>query len=448
MAAVFSLLATLYVDDMTAQVFSERRTVESWLAAEVALARAQAGAGVISTDDAARIAAAAVMANVDLPRLWRESRNVGYPILPLVRMLAEALPGGAGGRVHYGATTQDIMDSGLALQLSEALTRLAALVGRFGDALAAHVDVHRRTVMAARTHAQQAVPTTFGAKLAVLLDELGRHAQRLREVRPRVCRVSLFGAGGTSAALGPHATEIRTAMAAELGLASSGVPWHVARDGIAELGGLCALLSATSCRFAREVIDLSRTEVGEVSEPQGHHRGASSTMPQKANPILSEAVVGMAATAGALASSLYRAMEAGHERAAGEWQIEWQVVPQLAVLAASSLAVAAEIAEGLVVETAAMRRNLTADGGLLMAEAHMMRLAPELGRERAHDLVYAAAKRARGNGTSLEEALGGARSDGGESLRPDDYLGAAEAICDEALQTWRASRPATEEARP
>ncbi|GAA4490385.1 adenylosuccinate lyase [Actinoallomurus oryzae] len=443
MTQTFKLLPELFGDGGMADVFSAESTVSAWLRVEAALARAQADAGVLTESDAEAIAGACVLSNIDLERLWREAVNVGYPILPLVRMIAAALPEGPNGRVHYGATTQDIMDSALSLQMGEALDRLLVLLGEFGDALARLVEEHADTVIAARTHAQQAVPTTFGAKIAVLLAEVTRQRERLRAATRTVRIVSLFGAGGTSAALGAQAATVRKGMALRLGLRTTDVPWHVARDGVVEFGVACAGVTATAARFAREVVDLSRTEVAEVREAGGHHRGASSTMPQKANPIGCEAIIGMSGTAGALSSALFRAMEAGHERAAGEWQVEWYVVPQLAELGAGALATAAQVAGGLRVFPQAMRDNLDAEGGLIMAEAYMMRLAPALGRERAHDLVYEAAGRARAERRTLAETLrelatpGDAAVLGELSITPDSYLGDVEAICTAALAAWR-----------
>ncbi|WP_329261178.1 adenylosuccinate lyase family protein [Actinoallomurus sp. NBC_01490] len=443
MTQTFKLLPELFGDGGMADVFSAESTVSAWLRVEAALARAQADAGVLTESDAEAIAGACVLTNIDLERLWREAVNVGYPILPLVRMIAAALPEGPNGRVHYGATTQDIMDSALSLQMGEALDRLLVLLGEFGDALSRLVEEHAGTVIAARTHAQQAVPTTFGAKIAVLLAEVTRQRERLRAAARTVRIVSLFGAGGTSAALGAQAATVRKGMALRLGLRTTDVPWHVARDGVVEFGVACAGVTATAARFAREVVDLSRTEVAEVREAGGHHRGASSTMPQKANPIGCEAIIGMSGTAGALSSALFRAMEAGHERAAGEWQVEWYVVPQLAELGAGALATAAQVAGGLRVFPQAMRDNLEAEGGLIMAEAYMMRLAPALGRERAHDLVYEAAGRARAERRTLAETLrelatpGDAAVLGELSITPDSYLGDVEAICTAALAAWR-----------
>lgn len=437
----WSLLGALYADEPTARIFSEPETVRSWLAVEAALAQAQADAGVLTREEADAIAGAAVLENIDLAALREGSRNVGYPILPLVRMIAAALPDSANGRVHLGATTQDIMDTGLALQLRAALDRLGELLDAYGTALVDQMEAHRHTLLAARTHAQQAVPTTFGAKLATYVAELARHRARLAAARERACRVSLHGAGGTSAAMGAHAPAVRAALAERLGLGPAEVPWHVARDALAEVGLAVAAVAATCARFAREVVDLSRTEVGEVAEQDGHHRGASSTMPQKANPIGAEAIIGLAVTVGALAPALLRAMEAGHERAAGEWQVEWHVVPQVATLGAGALAMSAEVCATLRVNAEAMRANLVDGRGFVMAEAYMMRAAPILGRERAHDLVYMAAQRARERGVRLEEALrevGLMDAPGMAEIRPDDYTGDPDRVCDAALAAWQA----------
>jgi 3-carboxy-cis,cis-muconate cycloisomerase len=437
----FEMLVGLYGDERMAAILSEQELITSWVRVEAALATAQAEAGVIAPETAAAIVGAATAAAIDPVRLWRETRNVGYPILPLVRQLDEALPDEHRGRVHYGATTQDIMDSGLALQFDAVAARLAELVGGFGDAIAALATAHVNQVIAGRTHALQAVPTTFGAKMAGYLSELARDRARLAHAREAIATVSLFGAGGTSAAYGEQAVKVRRRVAELLELRATDIPWHVARDRVAEFGAVCALLTATCARFAREVVDLSRTEIAEVSEAAGHLRGASSTMPQKANPIESEAVIGMAITAGALSSALYRIMEAGHERAAGEWQAEWQVLPQLAALAAGALATAQAVAEGLQVFPEAMRRNLDADSGLVMAEAYMIGLAPRLGREHAHHLVYEAARRCRATGEKLSTVLSGMLPDGAAEavgeLRPEDYVGNPRTTVDAALSEWR-----------
>lgn len=428
----FLLLTHLYGDERMAKIFGRTASVERWLEVEAALSQAQATVGILTQDEAEQITAAAVLANIDQTQLWEQAKVVGYPILPLVRMVVKALLPEVGGRVHYGATTQDIMDSALALQLREACDYLQSLLSSLGNALAVHVQTHQQTVMAARTHAQQAVPTTFGAKMATFLAEVNRHRQRLREIRPRVALISLFGAGGTGAALGPKVAEIRTKMAQLLQLENCEVPWHVSRDGLFEFAAWCSGVSGTCARLAQEIIDLSRTEIAEVREQSGHHRGASSTMPQKANPIDCEAIIGLSGVAGALVAAAQHAMQHGHERAAGQWQIEWQVLPQIAHLASSALKTSAGLVENLQVYSEVMRQNLERDGGLIMAEAYMIRLAEQLGQANAHDLVYQASQQARREGKSLQEVLSQF-----EPIRPEDYLGEAAAVCQRALELWR-----------
>jgi 3-carboxy-cis,cis-muconate cycloisomerase len=441
---VFDLLSRNFADPEIVAVFSEQQTIKGWLRTEQALAQAQGEVGVITVDEANAVAAACDSVVIDRPALWSSAANVGYPILGLVRQVAASLPAGPNGRVHYGATTQDIMDTGLALQLVDAAGVLQRRLDRIGDGLAVLVDEHRGTVMPGRTHAQHAVPTTFGAHLAPLLAEVTRGRARLADAAATVGVVSLFGAGGTSAAAGPASHEVRARVAAKLGLRGTEVSWHPARDSIAAFGQVAAGLAASCARLARNVIDLSRTEIGEIREEAGAHRGASSTMPQKANPILAEGIIGLAATAGPLSAALFRAMEVPQERAAGEWQIEWFVLPNLVSLVAGALKATDELLAGLRVDAAAMRRNLDHDGGLIMAEAYMIALAPDLGRESAHDLVYAAVGEVRNSGASLAEAVAARLAEDGTAsplpaggIAPQDYVGEAEAMCTAAIASWK-----------
>lgn len=443
-ATRFELLSCLFGDEDTASAFSERSTVQAWLDVEAALAAAQAELGLIGPGTAQAIAAAATADAIDLPLLWKQARNVGYPILPLVNQLEAALPAEHRGHVHLGATTQDIMDTGLSLQLKTAAGRQAALIQSLGDRLAELAEAHETTLIAARTHAQQAVPTVLGAKFAVYVAELARQRARLAAAAGDACAVSLFGAGGTSAGYGGQAPALRASVARRLGLRPAEVPWHVARDSLAAFAAACAGAAATCARFAREVIDLARTEIGEVSEADGYLRGASSTMPQKRNPIGSEAVIGLAVSAQAVSGTMLRAMEAGHERSAGEWQAEWQALPQVVCLTNSALLTASQVAAGLQVFPERMRANLTADGELLMAEAYMMKLAPVLGRGEAHELVYDAVVTARRQDEPLiavlrREAPAGARAALEAELRPEDYVGDPARAIAEAVREWRSA---------
>ncbi|MGP3536098.1 lyase family protein [Microbacterium sp. RD1] len=439
----FSLLLQVAGPSAHARIWSAESSVEGWLAFERALALAQAEAGIIDRSDARAIAAAAVKETIDAEELWTSARLVGYPILGLVRQIARAISGSAAGRVHYGATTQDVMDTAVALQMQRSLVEFDRGLARLGDGVVRVVEEHRVTVMAARTHAQQAVPTTFGATMSTFLAQLAALRVRIAEALPRIGIVSLYGAGGTSAAYGPSSAALRRDVAERLGLGVRDVPWHVDRSSLAEFGWLCSNVAATCARLARNVIDLSRTEVGEVSERFAAHRGASSTMPQKTNPISSEIIVGLAASAAALTGALSRVQEAGHERAAGEWQIEWHILPQLAELAGCALAESADLVAGLQVDVARMRDNLSQDGGLVMAEAVMIRLADSLGQAPAHDLVYRASRRARQDGIALHGALTIEREAAGTTVEHfefgvEDYLGEAGDICDVAITQWAA----------
>jgi 3-carboxy-cis,cis-muconate cycloisomerase len=445
-SAVFSMLHRVFGDAEMEAVFAERATVAAWLRTEVELARSQAAVGDLDPRRAEAVAAACDVGSIDLGRLWEVSATVGYPILPLIRQVHDRLPEDARGVMHFGATTQDIMDTGLAIQLSEAHERLATLLEAFGEALAELAERHASTVLPGRTHGQQAVPITFGAKVATYLRQCERLRADLDASRRAACVLSLHGAAGTSAALGPRAPQVRVEMSRRLGLEAPAGPWHVARDGLATFGAVCGRMAAVCARFAREVIDLARTEIGEVAESGGHHRGASSTMPQKENPIDSEAVVGMAVTVTALVGSLYRAMEAGHERSAGEWQIEWHVIPQIAVLTAGALAVAGRVAARLRVDPERMARNLGIEQGRILAEAYLFQLAPRLGREAAHDLVYEAATLSKSSGMELHEAvLATMRLTGQDlgdlaALVPAEQTGAARDEALDAVADWRRLR--------
>jgi 3-carboxy-cis,cis-muconate cycloisomerase len=437
-------LVGVFGDEDMAALFTDSALVESWLEVERGLATVQAGIGLIPPEAAQAIQVEANATKVDLELLRESTRRVGYPILPLLEQISARSPAEVGAYIHWGATTQDIMDTGLALQIGRALERVEELIGSLGMSLADLAERHRAVPMAGRTHAQQAVPTTFGAKVAIWLDELHRQLARLRSVRPRVQVVQLFGAGGTAAALGPSSREVRHGLAEHLGLEATDVPWHTARDGIAELGFVLGAITGTCGKIAREVIDLSRSEIGEVREGNGDDRGASSTMPQKANPILSEVALGMSVLARQQVPALLAAMQAGHERSAGEWQVEWDSLPALFALAGGCLRNTSDVIAGLRVYPDRMRLNMEADGGMIMAEAVMIALAPTVGRLRAHGLVAQACREARQLNVPLVDVLPNAL---GEELMaalpplerllaPESYLGEAEDIVTAAVEQW------------
>jgi 3-carboxy-cis,cis-muconate cycloisomerase len=436
-------LLDLYGDPDLNEYFGQTAHVEAWLEVERELAAAQADVGLIPEAAAREIKLAAVLERIDLVVLRERTQIVGYPILPLIEQVASGRPDSVGRFLHWGATTQDIMDTGDALRYRGALEVLAGRLQMVGDALAELTKANRSTVMAGRTHGQHAVPTTLGAKTATWLDEFGRHVDRTIATCGRVATVELFGAAGTSAAMGPASAAVRAALAQRLGLGVREVPGHTTRDDLAELAFVLGSICATSGKVAREVTALARTEIGELRESDGFLRGASSTMPQKQNPIYSEAIIGLSSVAIHQVPIFLSSMQAVHERATGEWQAEWDTMPLLFALTAAALALLTELLAGLQVDRVRMRANLELDGGQIMAEAVMMAAAPLVGRDRAHALVYSASTRARHERMSLADTLRDdlspelqAQIDLEHVLAPGSYTGDAEVVADAAVQGW------------
>jgi 3-carboxy-cis,cis-muconate cycloisomerase len=429
------VMGTLYGSDAMRAVFDETAHTQRMLDVEAALARVQAGLGIIPTDAAAAIGRAARIENLETAELAASARNVGYPVVGLVRGLSRAA-GEAGGWTHWGATTQDIMDSGTVLQVRAGLTLIRAELVAIVAALAAQAECHRHTVMAGRTHLQHALPVTFGLKCAIWAQPLLAHIERLDQLRPRVELISFAGAAGTLASLGTQGLAVMEGLAADLGLGAPAAPWHVARDGLAEAVSFLGLICGSLAKIATDIILLAQTEVAEVSEPYVPGRGSSSTMPQKRNPIASEYILAAARTVQALVPVMQGAMAQDHERAT-----EMLALPQCFVLTHGALLHTRTIAEGMVVDAARMRRNLDATGGLIVAEAVMMGLAPHLGRGEAHHVVKHACDVALAEGIPLATALGREASvtavlDAGAILRlvdPSAYLGSTDAFIDRVL---------------
>jgi len=359
---------------------------------------------------------------------------VGYPILPLVEQLSKWPDGGLGQWSHWGATTQDIMDTADVLQLRDALDLIGADLDAVAAALAKLAEAHAATPMAGRTHLQHALPVSFGYKAATWLSGIDRHRARLAELRPRVEVVSFSGAAGTLASLGQeNGLSTQAALAAELGLAVPPITWHSIRDGFAEVTGFLALVAASLGKIGYDVMLMMQTETGEVMEPFQPGRGASSTMPQKRNPIGSELMLAAAKIVREQHSLMLDAMVQDHERATGQWHVEWQALPTAFIVASAGLRAAREVLEGLEVRPERMRQVLDATGGLIVAEAVMMGLAPKMGRQVAHDVVYDCCRTALTGGTPFLEALAADpeiakvmdRAALARLVDPANYLGAA-----------------------
>jgi 3-carboxy-cis,cis-muconate cycloisomerase len=428
-------------------IFGDEALLDRCVEVEAALARAQGRLGIIPAEAGEAITrAASALADgrrtFDLARLKKETETVGYPILPLVRQLAE-WAGDCGRYVHWGATTQDIMDTAVVLQIRAGLDLLDEDLTAIRGHLVELSRRYRDTPMAGRTHLQHALPVTFGYKAAVWLSALDRHADRLRELRPRVLLAQFGGAAGTLASLGAGRAgiEIRAELARELALGDPPITWHVTRDGIAETVQVLALLLGSLGKIAFDVMLMSATEFGEAAEPFVAGRGSSSTMPQKRNPISCELILAAAKVLRQQAGLVLDALVTDFERATGPWHVEWVAVPEAFGYAAGALRQTRFVLGGLIVDSSRMAQNLGMTHGLIVAEAVMMGLAPHTGRNEAHDLVYDACRHAIETDRPLLDVLletpGVTGPLGAEKLKaltdPANYLGAAPVMIDRVL---------------
>jgi 3-carboxy-cis,cis-muconate cycloisomerase len=410
----------------------------AWLAAmldvESALARAEARAGLVPADAAEAIAAACRAELFDPAALGRRARDAANPVVPLVKDLTAQVPPHAAPYVHLGATSQDVLDTAAMLVARRALAPIHDELGAAAAACAALAEAHRDTVLAARTLLQHALPTTFGLKCAGWLVALDEARAGLAQVP---FAVQFGGAAGTLAALGPAGPAVLRLLAEELDLPEPTLPWHTDRVRIGQLAGALGVVSGVLGKVALDVVLLAQTEVAEVAEPSGDGRGGSSAMPHKRNPVGAIRVVAGTRRVPGLVATLIGAMAQEHERAAGAWQSEWEPLTELLRLAGGAAAGTRELLSGLRVDTARMRQNLAASGDVLMSEGVAARLAPDLGRAKAQELV----RDAVANGQSLRAVLEAntrlSADEITEALDPAAYLGSAGELVDRALAAHR-----------
>ena len=384
------LIESLGTTEPLAEVFSDSSILQAMLDFEVALARAEAGAGIVPKSAADRIAAAANASEFDIPALSRSMFRAGTPGIPVVKALTEKVRTGdpeAAGWVHWGATSQDVADTALVLLLKRAQTVLAGDLQRVEKALITLSERHKATVMLGRTLMQAAPPVTFGLKVAGWLGALRRGSKRLASAFDEALVLQFGGASGTLASLGDQGTAVARALAEELGLRCPEAPWHTHRDRLANLVCCCGILAGSLGKMARDISLLMQSEVSEVAEPGGKGRGGSSTMPHKRNPIACALTLAASHRVPGLVASFLSAMVQEHERAVGGWQSEWPTVASLVQSTGCAASSMAEVAEGLSVDPARMRQNVTNTKGLIYAERVMMILAAELGRDVAHKLL-------------------------------------------------------------
>ena len=435
----------IFSTEVMRTVFSDENRVQKYLDFEAALARSQARLGIIPKEAAEEICRHCRLAEIDFAKLKAQTERIGYPVLPLVQQLVALCRDGLGEWCHWGATTQDITDTATVMQIREALILIERHLDGIVGALAALARKYRDTPMAGRSNLQQAVPITFGYKVATLLAAFERHRKRLNELRPRVLIGEFGGAAGTLSSLGGRGFATQAELMKELKLAVPAIAWHTVRDTIAEVGCFLGLITGTCGKVALDVKLLMQTEVEEIYEPFHEGRGSSSTMPQKRNPISSVYITALTAVVRQQVAALLEAMVEDHERATGPWEIEWIVLPEIFCLAAGALAQTEFVLKGLQVDEKKMRANLDLTKGLIVSEAVMMGLGPYLGRQYAHDLVYEICRQVVATGRPLVELL----AENAEIAKhldrraleklcdPANYLGEAGAMVDRVLATTR-----------
>ncbi|HFK4065024.1 3-carboxy-cis,cis-muconate cycloisomerase [Kluyvera ascorbata] len=385
-----SLLTPLLRTDALTAVFSDEQLVQGMLDFEAALAKAQARCGIIPHEAVEPIVAACQAQRLDFPALAAAAANAGNLAIPLVKQLTQVVKASApeaARYVHWGATSQDAIDTGLMLQLQQALQQTESRLQRLMHVLAEQVARYQHTLMAGRTWMQHALPITYGLKLAGTLDALLRWHERLQQMRPRVLTLQFGGAAGTLASLKEKGPQVAQALADELNLALPDTPWHSQRDRIIELASWYAGLCATLGKFANDFALMMQTEVAEVSEPIAEGRGGSSAMPHKRNPVSCAAILAAVARTPGLMATLYASQIQQHERALGGWQAEWETLPQLVMLAGGVLENSEYLLSGMQVNAQKMRDNLDITHGLIMAESVTQALAAHIGKADAHHLI-------------------------------------------------------------
>jgi 3-carboxy-cis,cis-muconate cycloisomerase len=402
------LLKSLFRSEDVEKALSDRACLQGMLDFEAGLARAEARAGVIPSSAATAIAAKCEAELFDVAELARGAKLAGNIAIPLVKALTALVAqsdSDAARYVHWGATSQDAIDTGCVLQLRQALKIITGDLDRLGGGLAELATKHRSTIVVGRTWMQQALPTTFGAKVAGWLDAVDRHRERLGEAQRRVLVLQFGGAVGTLAALGGRGADVGENLAEELALGLPKIPWHSHRDRVAEVATTLGLCVGTLGKIAKDISLHSQTEVAEVFEPAEKDRGGSSTMPHKRNPVASVAVLSAAVRVPGLVSTMLTSMVQEHERGLGGWHAEWETLPEIVSLSAGALGQMAEVVPKLEIDAERMRENLESTQGLIFAEAVSMALAEKMGKAAAHEFVEVACQKARSEKRHLRDVL-------------------------------------------
>ena len=436
------LLGAVFGDPEVNPHFSDRARLQAMLDVEVALAEVEADLDVIPRQAVAAIRTAAQADRYDFGAIAADAANDGNLAIPLVRRLTqtvEALDRDAARYVHWGATSQDIIDTGLVLQLQRAVPPILRNLDSAAAAAAAHARRYIDTVMAGRTWLRQSTPVTFGVKAAGWVDALTRQRKALERALDDARVLQFGGASGTLAALGDQGAVVADRLASRLGLQAPDIPWHTHRDRLVRFACALGVACGTLGKIGRDLSLLGQTEVGEVIEGR---TGGSSAMPHKQNPVDASVALAAAVRAPGLVATMLAAMPQEHERGLGGWQAEWVTLPDLVLVTAGAARAVATAVEGLRVDEARMRKNLDLTGGLIASEAVAMALAVHVGRSEAHRIVEEAANRARAAGNTLADALRAdpavtrylTRADIERELSPERYVAAARALVERVVR--------------
>ena len=445
---MMSLLDAMFGWGPLDTIFSDRVRLQRMLDFEAALARAEGRLGVIPAAAATVISGECRAERFDFEALSQAGVEAGNLAIPMVKQLTEHVRKEnpeAARYVHWGATSQDAIDTGLVLQLREALRLIEAELERVSGALAMLAQKYRDTPVAARTWLQQAVPGVFGLKAAGWLDAITRHRVRIHELQERVLVLQFGGAAGTLASLHDRGLGVAAALGEELKLAVPDVPWHTHRDRIAEVATTLALMTGTLGKIARDVSLHMQTEIGEVSEAAAEGRGGSSTMPQKRNPVACAAILAASQRVPGFVSVILSSMPQEQERGLGGWHAEWETLPELVRVSGGALHRTAEMVAGLEVDAQRMRQNLEITHGLIYAEAVAMALSPKIGKRAAHELVEKAARKAASEKKHLRDVLAAdpeitlGATDLAQLFDPLKYLGMSSQFIDRVLTSSKAA---------
>jgi adenylosuccinate lyase len=401
------------------EIWDDRSIIQHWLDIEAALAESQAELGIIPSEIAREITEKAKVENLDFTIIRQEVNKIGHSLVPTLREFQRQCKGKAGEYIHLGATTQDIIDTGFVLAAKKAFAVIYADLYEVEGLLINLAEEHKATVMAGRTHGQQALPITFGYKVAVWASEIHRHLERMQECRERDFVGQLSGAVGTMAGFGEQAIALQIKVMSKLGLKAPEISWHASRDRLVSVINLLALIAGTLGKIGNEIVSLQKTEVSELAEPWADGVVGSSTMPHKRNPGATEGIHTLSKLVKGNLLQVHEALLQEHERDGAYWKIEWVAIPEAFIFTAAAVAKAKKVLKGLVVNKQKMEQNLDILQGLLLSEAAMLHLGEKLGKQTAHKVVYEISMNSFRDNASFKQYLL-------EDSRVNPYVTAAE----------------------